>query len=135
MENKNLQFIDFTVEELIYLSSFYKTTKYFDLATYMFHYGAYSEESICINKNNSNEWEIYIVERGKIHSKVTFTSYFDVCLELLKYCSDTNEEYKEFMSYFINEELKMKNSLNQIETNEIIPEVNNVLLQLIKIKK
>lgn len=129
MEKEKLQLIDFTVEELIYLSSFYKTTKNFNLATHMFYYGTYKEESICISKNNSNKWQIYIVERGKIHSKIVFESYFDVCLELLKYCSDTNEEYKELITYFINEETQMKKNLKE---NQFYLNGDNSIFQKIK---
>ena len=37
--------------------------------------------------------------------------------------------------YYLKEVLKMKKSLRQIDEKEIIPEVNNALLQLKKSKK
>lgn len=134
MENKNLQLIDFTMEEIIYLKSFVNTVNHFNVPKHTYHYGSYAEQCICINKNDENMWEVYIVERGKIHNKKTFGTFFDTCLESLKYGSRTKDEEKEMMTYFINQEIEMKKSLRQIEEKEIIPEVNNVLLQLKKSK-
>jgi len=135
MENKNLQLIDLTVEELIYLSSFAKTTKYYNIPKHTYHYGTYAEECICITKNKEGKWEVYIIERGNIYNKSTFENCLDACLQLIKYGTRTIEEEIEMIDHYLKEALKMKNSLKQLEEKEIIPEVNNILLQLKKSKK
>ena len=132
MENKNLQLIDLTVEEMIYLSSFAKTIKPLNLPPHMYHFGTYAEECICITKNNENKWEVYIIERGKRNFKQTFNDCFYACIELLRYATSSNDEYIEIMNIYRKRVEEMKNSLKQIEAKEIISEVDNPLL---KIKK
>lgn len=135
MENKNLKLIDLTIKEMIFLCSFAKTIKHYGIDESIYHYGTYAEQKVCITKNNKNEWEVYICERGNIFDKVAFESCFDACAELFKQGSRTKAEMLEMFDYYLKEALKMKKSLRQIDEKEIIPEVNNALLQLKKFKK
>lgn len=132
MENKNLQLIDLTVEELIYLCSFAKTIKHYGIDGSAYHYGTYAEQKVCITKNNENKWEVYIVERGNIYNKSTFENCLDACLQLIKYGSRTIEEEIEMIDHYLKEALKMKNSLKQIEEKENITQIINPLLQIKK---
>ena len=132
MENKNLMLMDLTVQEILELSSFVKTIKYFNLDDRIYHYGTYRDESICVTKNNKNKWEVYVIERGNINNKLTFSSCFFACLELLRYSADSNGKYIELMNYYGKEVIETENKLKQIEGKEIIPEVNNHLLKLKK---
>lgn len=134
MENKNLKLIDLTIKEMIFLCSFAKTIKHYGIDGSIYHYGTYAEQKVCITKKNENKWEVYICERGNIFNKVAFESCFDACAELFKHGSRTKVEMLEMFDYYLEEALKMKKSLRQIEEKEIIPEVNNVLLQLKKSK-
>ena len=135
MENKNLRFIDLTVEELIYLSSFAKTIKHYGIDGSIYHYGTYGEQQVCITKNDENVWEVYICERGNIFDKSTYESCFDAWIGLLKYAADTKEEEKELINHYKKEVRDMKNSLKQLKEKEFIPQINNALLQLKKSKK
>jgi len=135
MENKNLKLIDLTIKEMIFLCSFAKTIKHYGIDGSIYHYGTYAEQKVCITKNNQNEWEVYIGERGKTFDKTTFESCFDACAELFKHGSRTKAEMLEMFDYYVEETLKIKKSLRRIEEKEIISEVNNALLQLKKTKK
>lgn len=135
MKNKNLQLIDLTVEELIYLSSFVRTIKPLNLPPHMYHFGTYAEQCICITKSDINKWEVYIIERGKINFKQTFSDCFYACIELLRYATNSNHEYIKIMNIYRKEVNEMKNSLKQIEVNEFIPQITNSLLQIKKTKK
>lgn len=135
MENKNLRLIDLTIKEMIFLCSFAKTIRHYGIDGSIYHYGTYAEQKVCITKNNENVWEVYMCERGNILDKATFESCFDACAELFKQSSRTKEERIEMIDYYLKEALKMKKSLRQIDEKEIIPEVNNALLQLKKSKK
>ena len=132
MENKNLQLIDLTVEEMVYLSSFNKTIKQYGIDGSIYHYGTYGEHKICINKNDKNIWEVYIGEMGTIFNKVTSDSCFDACIVLLKYTANTKEEENELINHYKKVVVDMKNGLKEINEYEIIPEVSNALLELKK---
>lgn len=120
MQNENLQFIDLTIEELIYLRALVKTQKHYNVPTHMYHYGMYAEQRVCINKNNHNMWEVYKAERGSIHSKKTFGTFLNVCLELLEYGVETKEEYNKRLAYFIKEESKTKKRLSEMDPENLI---------------
>ena len=135
MENKNLQLIDITIKEMIYLCSFAKTIKHYGIDGSIYHYGTFNDGKVCITKNDVNKWEVYICERGNIFDKATFESCLDACIELLKYGTDTKEEDNELINRYKKEVEDMKKSLNQQNQIEIIQEVSNPLLQLKKTKK
>jgi hypothetical protein len=135
MENKNLQLIDLTVEEIIYLSSFVRTIKHYGIDGSIYHYGTYGEQQVCITKSDINVWEVYIGERGNIFDKSTYESCFDACIELLKYGADTKEEDSKLINHYKKEVEYMKNSLKQIEEKEFIPQITNPLLEIKKTKK
>ena len=135
MENKNLQLIDLTMEEMVYLCSFAKTIKHYGIDGSIYHYGTYGEQQVCITKSTVNVWEVYICERGNIFDKATFESCFDACIGLLKYAADTKEEEKELINYYKKEVENMKNSLKKLEEKEFIPQITNPLLEIKKSKK
>ena len=120
MENKNLQFIDLTAEELIYLSSFVRTIKLLNLPTHMYHFGTYAEDCICITKKDINKWEVYTVERGKINFKQTFSDCFYACAELLSYIGDSNQEYIEIMNVY-RKEVKFIKEYKPLSKQPFIP--------------
>lgn len=134
MENKNLQLIDLTVEEIIYLKAFVNTINHFNVPKHTYHYGSYAEQCVCINKNSENMWEVYVVEGRKIHNKISIKTFFEACLESIEYGARTKDEYKKMMAYFITEEIEMKKALKQLE-EESIPQITNSLLQIKKSKK
>ena len=135
MENKSLRLIDLTTEEILYLYSFIKTIKHFNVPDHTYHYGSYAEQCICINKNDENMWEVYIVERGKIHNKKTFETFFDACLESIDYVSRTKDEHKEMIKYYKKVVGEIHNNLNQREKEDFIPRLSNSFLEIKKLKK
>ena len=50
MENKNLQLINLTIKEMIFLCSFAKTIKHYGIDGSIYHYGTYAEQKVCITK-------------------------------------------------------------------------------------
>lgn len=132
MKNRNLMLIDLTTEEMIYLSSFAKTIKCYNMTNRTYHYGTYAEDCVCINKNGENSWEVYIVEKGKIHTKETFESGFKACVEALKYAVDAEDKYKKLLEHYKKEVDKMKNDFKQIIEKNYITKIANPLLVLKK---
>ena len=135
MENKNLQLIDLTMEEMVYLCSFAKTIKHYGIDGSIYHYGTYGEQQVCITKSDVNKWEVYIGERGNIFDKSTFESCFDACIELLRQGADTTGQYNEMLEHYKKEVEDIKNKLKELEEKEFIPQITNPLLEIKKSKK
>lgn len=59
------------------------------------------EQRVCICKRKDN-WEVFIVERGIEFDKVIHKECVDACINVIKYCSYSIDEFKDASSEFIN---------------------------------
>lgn len=51
------------------------------------------EQRVCLCKRENN-WEVFIVERGLEFQKEKHKECIDACLDVIKYCSYSNDEFK-----------------------------------------
>ena len=59
------------------------------------------EQKVCLCKRGDN-WEVFIVERGIEFDKVKYKECIDACIEVIKYCAYSIEEFKDASNEFKN---------------------------------
>lgn len=87
-------------KERICLDALNETCKKYEMEDY---YSIYvpSEGRVCICKREE-KWEVFIVERGIEFEKSEHKECIDACIELIKLCSYSIEEFKDASNEFKN---------------------------------
>jgi len=92
--------LDLKLTEKICLNALDEICKKYQMDDY-YSIGQACEQRVCICKRNSN-WEVFIVERGIEFEKSKYKECIDACLELIKCCSYSNEEFIDASNDFKN---------------------------------
>ena len=59
------------------------------------------EHRVCILKRKS-EWEVFILERGIEFSRTTYKDCIEACIEVIRQCSYSKDEFKDALIDFKN---------------------------------
>ena len=82
-----------TQKEQICLDALKETSKKYEMEN-DYSVGIPVEQRLCICKRE-DVWEVFIVERGLEFDKNKYKKCIDACLEVLKQCSYSIDEYKD----------------------------------------
>ena len=87
-----------TDKEKKYIDALKETCQKYEMEDYCC-VGSKTEQRVCLCKRDDN-WEVFAVERGIEFDKTKHKECIDACLELLKQCSYSLDEFKDASTEF-----------------------------------
>ena len=87
------------INDKLCLETLEEPCKKFEMDEYSI--GKSSERKVCLCKREDN-WEVFILERGLEFDKTKHKNCFDACIDVLKCCSYSIDEFKDASNEYIN---------------------------------
>ena len=83
----------------------------YDIPLGYYSFGEFSEEAICIEKEN-DKWIVYLGERGKKHSITEYTNIIEACMDMIERLAESYDQEKKIKDNFLKNYSKDLNTEN-----------------------